>query len=181
MKIIVAGKRDSLVRIPIIVLASALLVASFVLLFSRVGGQREVSAKPDDNAFEVSAVLGALDSLGARDVEQAIEVWSQGVASRNCASQYAVMSDALRERYLEVIGDTLILESTPTSVDSWYVSAISDNEGVTTAKLLFTISSGEGESVAASAELTLEEEGGYTVISSVPVESPLYEFTGISA
>lgn len=181
MKIIVAGKRDSLVRIPIIVLASALLVASFVLLFSRVGGQREVSAKPDDNAFEVSAVLGALDSLGARDMEQAIEVWSQGVASRNCASQYAVMSDALRERYLEVIGDTLILESTPTSVDSWYISEITENEGVTTAKLLFTISSGVGESVAASAELTLEEEGGYTVISSVAVESPLYEFTGISA
>ncbi len=181
MKVIVAGKRESLIRIPIIVLASALLVASFVLLFSRVGGEREVNAKPDDAAFETSSVLGALDSLGARDVEQAIEVWSQGVASRNCASQYAVMSDALRERYLEVIGDTLMLESSATSVDSWYVSEITEDEGVTTAKLLFTISSGTGDSVAAFAELTLEEEGGYTVISSVAVESPLYEFTGISA
>ena len=187
MKVIVAGGKRDLSRAAITVLLAVIFVASVVgvsAIWS--GGSAEASAdvlsvsSDAGSDFTVSAALGALGNFGAHSTTEAIEVWAEGVASRNGLMQYSVMSEELGERYLDVLGKDVLLPTGGASVDSWYASEVIEGETETVATLLFTISDG-GKSVAATAQLTLTEEGEYTVISSLTVESPLCEFTGISA
>lgn len=185
MKVIVAGGKRDLSRAAITVLAAVILVAGIAgvsAIWSGSTASAEGTAVMADGSddFVVSAALGALGKLGAHSNTEAIEVWAEGVVSRNGLMQYSVMSSELGERYLEILGDDVMIEPTAASVDGWYASEIIEGESDTKATLLFTVSE-NGESVAASAELTLTEEGEFTVISSLTVESPLYDFTGIRA
>lgn len=183
MRIIVSGNKRTVARLPIIALSIVLLAALLIAVAVRGGdGSATVNGVVTTDElsanFAVSAAVGALDNFGASSVEQAVEVWAEGVASRNGLTQYSVMSAELGEKYLEILGDSVQLASTGATVDSWYVSEVIEEDGVTAAKLLFTISDGS-ESVAAMAQLDLIEEGEYVAIESLTVEAPLYGFCGI--
>lgn len=182
MKVIVAGGRKDFSRAAIAILAAVVLVVGAVGIGVTLagGGSQSVSGTADGSDFTVSAALGALGNFGARSTGEALEVWAEGVASRNGLTQYSVMSTELGERYLEVLAGDVIFEASGATVDSWYASEVIEGETETVAKVLFTISDA-GESIAAMAEVTLAEQGEYVVIESLTVESPLYEFTGISA
>lgn len=49
---------------------------------------------------KVRLLEDAIEELGAVSPEKAIEVWSKGLSERSAAMQYCVMTDALKETYL---------------------------------------------------------------------------------
>ena len=190
---------DKGMRLSALFLAAALLVAGFTVVYSVFGGERastavdlqpeaaEVSAQvpassrsPDPESVAVSAILGTLQTFGARSTEEAANIWAEGVSARNGLTQYAVMTDALKEKYLELIeaGDGFLFPTGASRVESWQINEISEDEdGVVTVRLTFSLEGTEAESAAA--ELTIDNANDYAAVSSVAVEEPLYEFTGI--
>jgi len=185
MRIIVSGRQRSgggKPRLSVLFLAALVLVGGFAVIFSVIGPEdSQVSAETAiSDATAVSAVLGTLESFGARSAEEAVSIWAEGVMSKNGLTQYAVMTDALKERYLEVLGEdgSFIFPTTSQRIESWYIAEVTESEdGTVSASLIFDVV-GE-DTAAASAELTIEDMGEYAAVSSIAVEQPLYEFTGI--
>ncbi len=135
-------------------------------------------------ASAVEAAIGTLGNFGATTVEEAVEIWAEGVCGKNGLTQYSVMTADLKEKYLDVIQDNygdMLFPVSDETIDSWFVENVTeDQNGSTIAKLRFTISGASGSNTA-SAELQLVEDSGYISVSAVAVESPLYEFTGLMA
>ncbi len=206
MRVIVSRQRRSAggrgMRLSALFLAAALVVAGFTVVYSVFGGGRqksaaadneseaaEVSAKvpaqaadyrPDRESVAVSAILGTLQNFGARSTEEAANIWAEGVSARNGLTQYAVMTDALKEKYLELIeaGGGFLFPTGASRVESWQIDEVSEDEdGVVTVRLTFSLGGSEAESAAA--ELTIDSSSDFAEVSSVAVEEPLYEFTGI--
>lgn len=189
MKVIFTGNKRILLSKPVWICVAVVFVAvaAVALLLPGKTNDAVVSGteapaindvQTDNDAMAVAAVLSTLENYGARDMDEAISIWAEGVAAKNCVTQYSVMSADLKERYYDLLsgkGEGMLLPTSATQIDSWYCDEVIDNDdGTSLAKLRFTM----GETTAA-AELKLSEEGEYCVVSSVAVEQPLYEFTGI--
>jgi len=184
MRVIVSGKKRQLITTPVIAVALVCVITCAVFFFMRGGDGEPATVETDKmDSSAVSAMFGTLECFGARSAEDAINIWAEGVCARNGMTQYAVMKSDLKEKYAEVAEKkfgSMLFPTGAERIDSWFVADVTENEdGSSLAKLRFTISSTIGESVPAIAELTIEQEGEFTVVSSVAVEKPLYDFTGI--
>ena len=189
MRVIVSRHRRSgggKPRLSVLLLATLLLcgsAAAIYTVFRGDGGSDAVSTTTTSamDATAVSAALGALESFGARSAEEAAEIWAEGVSAKNGLTQYAVMTDALKERYLEIVGNSggFLFPTSAARIDAWRITEVTDEaDGSVSATLEFDIG-GNGSVTTASAELTIESLGEFASVSSVAVEEPLYEFTGI--
>ena len=85
--------------------------------------------------------LGALESFGARSAEEAAEIWAEGVSAKNGLTQYAVMTDALKERYLEIVGNSggFLFPTSAARIDAWRITEVTDEaDGSVSATLNLT-------------------------------------------
>ena len=187
MRVIVSRQRRSgsiRPRLSALFLAALLLVGSFVTVYCVIGkdaGSAEVHSGADElDVTAVSAVLGTLESFSAHTPEDAVNIWAEGVSAKNGLTQYAVMTDALKERYMELLSDggSFLFPTSAVRIDAWRITDVSEDEdGKISASLEFDI--GGSASETAAAELTIEDFGDHSAVSAVAVEEPLYEFTGI--
>ena len=189
MRVIVSRHRRSgggKPRLSVLLLAALLLCGSAAVIYTVFGGNSDTPASTtttttDMDATAVSAALGALESFGARTAEEAAEIWAEGVSAKNGLTQYAVMTDALKERYLELVGGSgsFLFPTSASRIDAWRIAEVTDEaDGTVSATLEFDIG-GNGSVTTALAELTIDTLGEFAAVSSVAVEEPLYEFTGI--
>lgn len=182
--VVFSAKKAKRILIPVAAVAVIICAAALIMwggsFFSGGEEAAPVSAVVESNT---QAVMSALEYHGVSTADKAIDIWAEGVKTCNGATQYSVMSAALKERYGAVMASTAedwMLSSGDLQVNSWYIaSAESSEDGITTANLVFLVSDGASEPTEATAKLTLGPENGHVVVSAITIDHSLSAFTGI--
>ncbi len=126
-------------------------------------------------------IIEALEKVGVCTAQEAVDVWVQGLKTRNAAMQYAVMDGTLRKAYVKALE-----QSAPdwvTGVSSAWVSGYEvfdtdESQEINIVSLHVMTETRAGPADTFLAVLSLYQEGGYWRIGGICADEGLSVFTG---
>jgi len=142
---------------------------------------RQLAASFDAASIKAEEMLRAFNYVGVCNPGEAALVWAEGVKKRNAAMQYAVMTQALKEKYAAALQTTYPNWVTGTSspwVDSYLIERLNVGGDTARFRVTFFTATSEGPYKNLKAVLDVVKNGSFWQIKSVEAGSELGAFTG---
>ncbi len=140
------------------------------------------AAQANDGEVRQGVMLRAFEDLGADTPTQAAVLWGRGVAQRNGALQYAMLSQALKKDYVNALTNSF--PNWVTGVSSPWVDAYAlellryEHDDTATARMSFETATSDGPYQRYQATLRLIKEPPYWRIDRVDEDKELSVYTG---
>jgi hypothetical protein len=124
----------------------------------------------------------AVSYLGVCSPEEAVALWVRGLMERNAAMQFSVMSEKLKQRYMEKLEQSAPGWVTGVSspwVSGYRITDISETaEGLKLYSLEIQTETSTGPAQSYLAVLVLNQEGSYWRIAALSLDEELGAYTG---
>ncbi|MCI1964616.1 MAG: hypothetical protein LKJ17_00545 [Oscillospiraceae bacterium] len=185
MKLIFAKQAKKRIGIVIIV---CLIIATFFNVVGYLLGCKYISvaaAVVQADKYEVrnTLLLRAMNQLGACTPQAAIQVWVEGMESRNGAMQYSVMGSGLKKEYLnqvEQYNQYWVTGMSSPQIDSYkIIKTEQKNEHCCVFTLTLFTGMSFGPTGDYNAVLTITKDGDYWRITEISADKGLYPYMGL--
>ena len=173
--------RTQKIRLSAVIMLVVGIVLVSIAVIAPFETDRQLAASFDAASLKAKAMLKAFQYVGVCEPGEAALVWAEGVKNRNAAMQYAVMTQALKEKYAAALETTYPNWVTGTSspwVDSYLIERLNVGDDTTRFRVTFFTATSEGPYKNLKAVLDAAKNGDFWQIKSVEAGSELNAFTG---
>lgn len=144
-----------------------------------------VAAVAQADKYEVRSelLLDAMDHVGVCTPQAAIQVWAEGMKSRNGAMQYSVMDEKLKKVYMKQLEQ--YNQYWVTGVSSPWIESyqITNQKQVRNEQYLFQLSlsteTSTGFAGAYKAQVAVNRNDGFWQITKITADKGLYPYMGL--
>jgi hypothetical protein len=152
--------------------------------FLKLGRSEETFFGGEAGVYEIRSrlLMEATDHVGSCTPEDAARVWAEGLKQRSAAMQYAVMTNALKDKYARQLDTTF--PSWATGVSSPWIEQYNLLDAKQTADdayrfvIRFKTVTSSGPAGSYDAALSVVKEDGFWRISDVEADEALDAYTG---
>lgn len=183
MKLIISRQGKKLIGI---VLATCLII---VALFNVVGYFLSckyisvIAAVAQADKYEVrnDLLLRAMDHVGVCTPEAAIQVWVEGMESRNGAMQYSIMSSGLKKEYLsqlEQYNQYWVTGMSSPWIADYKITKTQAGDTQYVFQIAFSTETSAGPAEALNAEVTVDRQDDFWQITKIAADKGLGPYMG---